>query len=130
MKPRVVICGTYHQDIPFLTRIFRELETTGCRILSPLSLDFVDATQAIVRAPNDYDLSVAELEKYHLRCLRDADFVWLHCPNGYVGVSAAYELGYAGSLHKPIFCFNVPQDDMLAARITVVASVFEALQQL
>src|SRR2546430_4659188 len=128
MKPKVVLCGSYHLRIDVLRRIFRELETTGCRILSPFSLDFTDTAAAVVRTPNDYDLDIADLERYHLRALRDADFVWLHAPDGHVGVSAAYELGYANALQKPVFCLGALADEMLATRVQMVGSVFEALE--
>lgn len=128
MRPRVVICGTYHHDMPLLKRTFRELETAGCRVLSPLSIDFLDTATAIVRTSNDYDLSIDDLEKFHLRALRDADFVWLHCPHGHIGLSAAYELGYSTALRIPTFCFTAPKDEMLATRVYVVSSVFEALE--
>ncbi|HSW66618.1 MAG TPA: hypothetical protein VLI54_05775 [Bacillota bacterium] len=128
MRPRVVICGTYHHDTPLLKRTFLELEMTGCHVLSPLSIDFIDTTMAVVRTANDYDLSIDDLERFHLRALRDADFVWLHCPHGHSGLSAAYELGYSSALRKPTFCFTAPKDEMLATRVRVVGSVFEALE--
>jgi nucleoside 2-deoxyribosyltransferase len=130
MKPKVVLCGSYHRRPDFLRRIFRELETTGCRVLSPISLDFTDHSQPVVRTGTEYDLSINDLERFHLRALRDADFVWLHAPEGHVGISAAYELGYASALNKPVFSFISPADEMLATRVLVVRSVFEALEQL
>ncbi len=128
MQLRVVICGTYHHDLPLLRRSFRELEAAGCRILSPISIDFLDTTVPVVRTANDYDMSIAELEKYHLRALRDADFVWLHTPHGHIGLSTSYELGYTSALDKPAFCFTAPYDEMLASRVQVVGSVFEAFE--
>lgn len=128
MRPRVVICGSFHRDPSGLKRLFRELEATGCRVLSPISLDFDRSNFA--RTISESELSAQEIERFHLRTLRDADFVMLHAPNGYVGTSAAYELGYASALAKPIFAFQTPTDEMLATRVHLVGSVFEALDQL
>ena len=130
MKPKVVLCGSYHRRPDYLRRIFRELEATGCRVLSPISLSFTDTSEPVVRTSSEYDLSISDLERFHLRALRDADFVWLHAPDGHVGVSAAYELGYASALQKPVFCFTAPADEMLATRVQIVCSVFEALESL
>lgn len=127
MHPRVVICGSYHRNPAGLRRLFRELEATGCRILSPLSLDF-DASKAVVRADSEADFTVEELEKYHLRAIREADFIMLHAPEGYVGLSAAFELGYAAASGKPVFCKQPPTDDMLASQVRQVGSVFESLE--
>jgi nucleoside 2-deoxyribosyltransferase len=127
MKPRVVICGSYHRDMQGLNRLFREIEQTGCRILSPLSLSF-DTSDAVVRSKHETDFSAAELEKYHLRAISESDIVWLHLPDGYVGVSCSFEIGYALALGKPIFCFNIPTETMLINYITIVDSVFESLE--
>jgi hypothetical protein len=130
VKPRVVLCGSYHRRPELLFRIFRELEITGCRILSPLSIAFEDRTEAVVRTLSEKNFNVDELERFHLRAISDAHFVWLHAPEGYVGVSAAYELGYAAALGIPTFCLTTPVDEMLASRVRIVASVFEALESI
>jgi nucleoside 2-deoxyribosyltransferase len=128
MRPRVVICGSYHKDPAGLRRIFRELEATGCRILSPLSVKFEDMDQTVVRLPSEQAFTIDQLEKFHLRAIEEADFIWLHAPNGYVGVSGAYELGYASALGKPVYAKVAPIDEMLACQVVVIASVFEALE--
>jgi nucleoside 2-deoxyribosyltransferase len=128
MRPKVVLCGSFHRLPQQLKRLFRELETSGCRVLSPISLDF--DTAAFVRAEAEADLSVAEIEKFHLRAIRDADFLMLHAPDGHVGTSASYEMGFASALGKPVFVLESPIDDMLTNRVRVVGSVFEILDQL
>jgi nucleoside 2-deoxyribosyltransferase len=64
-----------------------------------------------------------------LRALRESDIIWLHAPDGYVGVSAAYELGFAAAIGKPVFSFNTPTDEMLATQVYRVQSVFSALHR-
>lgn len=128
VRPRVVICGSFRRDMAGLKRVFQELEVTGCRILSPISIDFEDSGAPFVKTDNESDFTANELERFHLRTLRDADFVWLHAPNGYVGTSAAYELGFAAALRKPVFSFATPADEMLASQIQTTTSVFAALQ--
>ena len=128
MHTKVVICGTYHKDPAGLRRIFRELEATGCRILSPIAIDFHNIHDEIVITSKETDLTIDELEKFHIRAMRDADFIWLHDPEGHIGVSASYELGYANASNIPVFCFNNPKDEMLATRVHVVHSVFQALE--
>ena len=130
MRPSVVICGTYHRDSPGLLRLFKELEVTGCRILSPISPNFQDISVPVVRAEHEDHFSIDDLERWHLRALHGADFVMVHAPNGHIGVSGAYEIGYANALGKPVFCLRTPADEMLATRVRTVCSVFEALDQL
>ncbi len=130
MKPRVVLCGSYHRDPATLRRLFRELEATGCRVLSPISTNFASLHTGVVTTSSEQDLSANEIERFHLRALREADFIMLHAPEGYVGTSCAYELGYASALHKPVYCFAELQDEMLATRVNRAASVFEIIEKL
>lgn len=130
MRPRVVLCGSFHRDPDRLRLLFRELETTGCRVLSPLSLDFSSLGEAYVKTGFELDVTAKELESLHLRAIHEADFIFLHAPDGYVGVSAAFEIGYAEALHKPVFCKENLADEMLDARVIKTRSVFEALEQL
>jgi nucleoside 2-deoxyribosyltransferase len=126
MRPKVVICGSFHRDMQGLKRLFRELEQTGCRILSPLSLSF-DPSETVVKSFSESNFSAAELEKYHIRALQESDLVWLHMPDGYVGISCSFELGYAVALNKPVFGFNLPNEEIFKNYINVVNSVFESL---
>ncbi len=130
MRPRVVISGTYHRDPTGLKRLFRELEVTGCRVLSPIALDFEDITKPVVSTKNEFDLGIRELELFHLRAMREADFIWLHDPAGHIGLSTAYELGFASALCKPVYCYQNPVDEMLRSRVKLAGSVFEALENL
>lgn len=128
MRPKVVICGSYHRDPDGLRRLFRELEATGVRVLSPLSVEFVDNRTNIVRLGSERDFSIFELEKFHLRAIRESDMVWLHLPGGYLGLSGAYEIGFATAIGKPVFCKQLPGDEMLASQVNKVDSVFDSLE--
>jgi hypothetical protein len=74
--------------------------------------------------------TLSELERFHLRAITETDFVWLYAPDGYVGLSGAFEIGYATAVGRPVFCHQRLQDDMLDAQVHHVGSVFEALEQL
>jgi hypothetical protein len=130
MRPTAVIRGTYHQNMSGLKRIFKELELTGCRILSPISINFRDTSIAVVRADHESEFNIDELERFHLRAIKSADFVILHAPNGHIGVSGSFEIGYANAIGKSVFALNNLQDEMLASRVLVVGSVFEIVDQL
>jgi hypothetical protein len=130
MTPRikVVLCGSFHGSPEMLAKQFVELEMTGCRILSPLSLDFWDNSNEFVMSRTEISYSPEEIEKYHLKAMREADFIWLYAPQGYVGSSTAFELGFAYCLAKPIFCKCLPKDTWLESITTKVTSVFDAIE--
>lgn len=72
-------------------------------------------------------LSPREIENWHLRAIEQSDFILLHAPEGYVGISAAMEIGYALALKKLIFSRTAPVDVMLRELVYVVPSVYDAL---
>ena len=132
MHPRlkVTICGSFKRAPHELSDLFLELEATGCRVLSPLSLQFSNNDEGFPKLQSESELTVVEIEKFHLRAIAESDFIWLHAPNGYIGVSGAFELGYAYARHIPTFSSNPPTDTTMREFVRVVPSVFKAIQLL
>lgn len=128
MPIRTVICGSYHKDPAELSRLYRELVRAGCQVLSPFRPDFIDHNAAFVANPADHFLEPAELERRHLAALANADCVWLHAPNGYLGVSGSFELGFAVALRKKIFAQQATNEPTFNPFITLYPSVFSALE--
>jgi nucleoside 2-deoxyribosyltransferase len=124
---RVVLCGSFRKDQRGLLNAYHELIDTNCQVLSPHSLDFDD--QAFVRDPATLDVPARTLEEYHLMSIRQADFVWLHAPDGYVGLSGAFEIGYAIAHHIPVFTRTPLQDGNLCNYVEILPSVFDAKQR-
>lgn len=118
---RVVLCGSFHRDLPALRRTHNELASTF-NLVSPSSIDFVDSSADFVRLSHEARESVSEVEQRHLDALASADFVWLCAPEGYVGASAALELGHARALGIPVFTSDVVSDVTLREFIHRVAS--------
>ncbi|MCE7891600.1 MAG: hypothetical protein DYH12_18195 [Sorangiineae bacterium PRO1] len=81
---------------------------------------FVFASDEAGREPS-------EIEHGHLSAMRASHFVWLHAPQGYVGRSAAMELGYANALGLTVFARELPADVTLAGFVTRVASAAQAV---
>lgn len=127
-RPKVTICGSFKRAPEQLADLFLELEVTGCRVLSPLSLNFVNINDDFVKLSSEAALTVAEIEKFHLRAIAESDFIWLHAPGGYVGLSGAFELGFAHALQKPIFTHEIPADNTLKTFTNLAPSVFNVLK--
>ncbi|HEX4114724.1 MAG TPA: hypothetical protein VHY18_02500 [Solirubrobacteraceae bacterium] len=126
-KPaRAVICGSFRREVAVLQADFQELEATGCEVLSPRDVRFVAEVDGFVLAEHELDQAPEAIEHRHLESLRQADFVWLHAPAGYVGASAAMELGIAGELGLPVYSRNMPTDPVLARVVRHAHSPREA----
>lgn len=130
MITRCVLSGSFHREPDTLERLYRELALNGCQILSPHRIEFKNTTDAFVKDPIETNLSSHTIEQHHLLALCQSDFMWLHCPKGYIGSSAAFEIGVAYSRNIPIFSNEKPTDKTLSIFVTIVPSVFMALEKI
>lgn len=124
-NPKVVVCGSFRKDIDELQRVLRELDATGCNVVSPLKTEFTTNNNGFAMTKHEELFSTEEIENAHLHAITQSDFVFLFAPNGYVGISASFELGFARALDIPCFAFEKPKDVMLKDRIRQVSSIFE-----
>jgi NTP pyrophosphatase (non-canonical NTP hydrolase) len=119
LRRRAVLCGSFRRDPEALHAEFTALRNRF-DVLSPASIDFVEPEAEFVRLASELGESEAVIERRHLDAVSEADLVWLHAPNGYVGTSAAMELGHAAAIGVPIYCSTAPSDPVLAALVTIV----------
>lgn len=124
---RAVLCGTYKRDFEVLQKSYEELVTNGCQVLSPHALNFVSNEKGFLRTKDEQQRSAEELERHHIFAIGEADFVWLHAPDGYIGTSAAMEIGYAFAQAIPVFSREEIDDPALAPFVQTASSVFEVL---
>ena len=124
--PRAVLCGSYTRDREGLFRAYDELVVTGCQVLSPQRMQFDDAP--FVRDTAEQGTPPQVIEACHLSAICKADFVMIYAPDGYVGLSAAMEIGFATAQECPVFSRTAPQDIALRGLVKVVPSVYDALQ--
>lgn len=127
---RATLSGSFHRDSDGLEREYRELARNQCQILSPRRLDFMDSSALFVKHVAEREESVGTIERHHLQAISQSDFLWLHAPDGYVGLSAAMEIGYAHGQQIPIFSSADIQDVMIKQFVTKVPSVFAAIERL
>lgn len=123
----VTICGSFRRNPEALRADQLALLNAGCAILSPVTLDWVAEEDGFVFGAKEFGRPPAEIEEGHLRAMRSSHFVWLHAPGGYVGRSAAMEIGYAHALGLSVFALDLPADVALAALVTQ-ASPTDAVQ--
>jgi NTP pyrophosphatase (non-canonical NTP hydrolase) len=124
---RVVICGSFRRSIEVLRADVGELRRAGATIVSPADLDFVAEVDGFALALDEIDDSPAAIEGRHLTALQHADAIWLHCPDGYVGPSAALELGVAHAFGVPVFARELPEDVTIRHYAMAVGSPHDAV---
>lgn len=121
-RPRVVLCGSFRRDPASLQMSLARLRERF-EVLAPRSVSFVDLDVDFVRLPDEANQSTREIELRHLEAISEADFVWLHAPDGYVGTSASMEIGHANALGIPVFTDVDLDDEMLASMTLRVSSI-------
>src|ERR1700738_3546056 len=97
------VSGSFHRHMEAITSAVRELATLSIRVLSPADPRVVAAQGEFLFVASDRVRSVRLVQDRHLESIRDANFLWLVCPDGYVGQSASQEIGYAIGIGVPIF---------------------------
>lgn len=125
--PRVVVCGSFRRNVPQLRQEFEALRGLGCDVLSPRNVDVVDEHDGFVFMEGELRETPETLERRHLDAIECADFVWLHAPEGYVGLSAALEVGFAFAAGVPVFTPKELTDQVASLFVRVVGSEAQAI---
>ena len=123
----VVISGSYRKDFESLRRTFEEFRDLGCKILSPSNVFIVNEEDGFVYMKGEETETPENIEDRHLSAIQKANFVWLHTPEGYVGPSAALEVGFAHAAGVPVYAKELPNDKVLRSFVQVVSSPGEVL---
>jgi hypothetical protein len=121
------VSGSFHRHMEAITSAVRELATLFVRVLSPADPRVVAAQGEFLFVASDRVRSVRLVQDRHLESIRAANFLWLVCPDGYVGQSASMEVGFAAAAGVPIFATHAPVDLTLREYVTIVPSLAEAL---
>ena len=118
-QPIAVLCGSYQRGIPSLVRAYEKLSVAGMRVLSPSGLDFVAQVDGFVLNQDEVEIPPESIEMLPLNCIRAADLVWLHAPDGYVGLNGALEIGFASAARVPVYAEEMPSDIALRSLVTI-----------
>jgi hypothetical protein len=124
---KVTVSGSFHRHMDAITAAVQDLANRGIRVLSPADPRVVANQGEFLFVASDRVRSVRLVQDRHLESVRAADFLWLVCPDRYVGQSAAMEIGFAAGAGTPIFATHCPMDLTLREYVSVVSSIAEAV---
>ena len=114
-QPRAVLCGSYRRGIPSLMRAYEKLSAAGLRVLSPSGFDFVVEIDGFVLNQDEVGIPPEVTDRLRLNCIRTADLVWLHAPDGYVELSGASEIRLCERCRGTVYADECPAT-LLCAR--------------
>jgi hypothetical protein len=111
-----------------ISKAVYELATLSVRVLSPADPRVVAMQGEFLFVASDPVRSVRLVQDRHLESIRAANFLWLVCPDGYVGQSASMEIGFAAGAGVPIFATRPPADLTLREYVGIVPTLAEAVR--
>jgi NTP pyrophosphatase (non-canonical NTP hydrolase) len=126
----IVLSGSFRKDLAGLAREFEELRDLGFRILSPTNIRVVSERDGFVFMEGEEGTAPEAIELRHLDAIKRSAFVWLHAPGGYVGPSAALEVGFARASGIPVYSRVMPEDRVLQNLVQPVASPSDLVTEL
>jgi hypothetical protein len=126
---KATVSGSFHRHLTAITAAVQELATLSIRVLSPADPRIVAAQGEFLYVASDRVRSVLLVENRHRQCIEASDFMWLVCPDGYVGASSSLEIGVAITAGVPIFATRAPADLTLREYVTVVPTLAEAARR-
>jgi hypothetical protein len=122
------VSGSFHRHMQAISAAVSELATLSVRVLSPADPRVVGHQGEFLFVASDPVRSVRLVQDRHLESIRCADFLWLVCPDGYVGQSASMEVGFAAAVGVPIFATHLPSDLTLRQYVTTHSSLGDAVR--
>jgi hypothetical protein len=124
----VTVSGSFHRHMHEIGAAVEEFAALSIRVLSPADPRIVAAQGEFLFVASDPVRSVRLVQDRHLEAIRASSFLWLVCPDGYVGQSASMELGFAAAIGMPMYSTHAPSDLTLRQYVKVMPSLAEAVR--
>ena len=127
---KAAVSGSFHRHMVAIGAAVEELSSHSIRVLSPADPRVVAAHGEFLFVASDRVRSLRLVQDRHLESIRTADFLWLVCPDGYVGQSASMEVGFAAAAGVPVFSTRAPGDLTLREYVVIVPTLLEAVRKI
>lgn len=102
-KFKIVISGSFKKYYDHIKVKITEFENLGIQVLSPKYSTIINPEDDFVILKTDNGRNPKDIEKQHLEAIYNADALYIYNHNGYIGPTAAMELGWALGFGKPIY---------------------------
>lgn len=107
---RITILGSYRKHWDGIAATADRFRALGCTVLSPNGVP-VNPGDPFVRLNTDADKGAEEIVSFVLDCIDRSDAVFFYNPDGYMGPSAAVEMGYCLGVGKRFYTLAEPADE-------------------
>jgi nucleoside 2-deoxyribosyltransferase len=130
----VTISGSFRKYKPEIDLAIQEFRDYGFTVLAP-DLGWLQVPRHRILSlsekgfrplPSEVNMSILEIENRFLNCVRQSNLLYVVNPAGYIGNSAALEVGFAMALGIPVYCqeltdMNLDIDPIWRERMSQIA---------
>jgi hypothetical protein len=124
------VSGSFHRFMAEIERAVHTLARLQVKVVSPEDPRVVDSAGEFLFVASDRVRSIRMVQDRHLEAIAASDFLWLVCPDGYVGQSASMELGFAVANGVPVFATALPADLTLRHYVQKVLNIESVLARI
>ena len=124
----VTVSGSFRRAMSAVQDAVYRLTDAGALVLSPADPRVVDEFGEFLFVASDRVRAIRLVQSRHLAAIKASDLLWLVAPAGYVGQSAAMEIGYAVAVGTPVFASEVPLDLTMRQYVTPLRHPEDALR--
>jgi nucleoside 2-deoxyribosyltransferase len=126
----VVISGSFRRHLASVRESIKDFTGLGASVLSPADSEAASTNGSFVFLNSDVSDDVKELQDGHLAAISACDFLWIVSPDGTLGESTSFEIGFAVGLGKPVFTSFSLRDQIMGQYVVSVPRPSEALAAL
>lgn len=128
---KVTIIGSFRKFYKEICEIYDLFEKEGIITLSPKKSRILDPKKEFVILASDPKRAIIkEIENKVLDSILHSDFVYFLNPKGYVGLTAAFEIGYTKALKKCLYSSEMITDPLLREYVDGIYSPRELVNYL
>lgn len=125
---RATVSGSFHRHMAAIQEAVGNLRALGVDVLSPSDPTVVAADRDFLFVASDKLRSRKMVEDRHLEAVRNSDFLWVVCPDGYTGASTSGEILAAAVLKVPVFSTSKALDITIGDYVETVPGVRTAIE--
>lgn len=107
----VAIIGSFQKYYQEICEVIKILKENNLYVISPSGAKITGKIDDFVIFKTDCSAyTPAEIQMITLEKIMKADAVYVYNPNGYIGKTTSYEIGFCFSRKKPVYFYKPPQD--------------------
>jgi hypothetical protein len=100
----ITIIGSFRKYYNEICLLIDDFEKAGIRVLSPMKSYIVKELNGFVLLQSDNkSIKPYQIQQRVFENAKNSDFIYVWNPDGYIGVSTAYEIGRIAEMNKTIY---------------------------